>query len=206
MTSTPPPHPGDQHRPSPTSRGPDPDTTPPSPLRRWAPLLVVVGAVLLLVAVALVSPFSTTPPDIQVTNALVGAGTDPAGAYLVLDNGGGSDDLVAVTTPAGEVTLQRSTVDDNTGQTILDTVPSLRVGGYDQTRLQPGGNQLLLSTGDGRAPAVGETVELTLEFRVSDPITLPAEVLSYDDIGAVLLPPRLVEGASEDGASSGDGN
>lgn len=178
------------------SDAPTPDRPPAGPLRRWAPALVVLGAIALLVGVAVVSPFGTTPPDIRVTTALVGADADPAGAYLVLENAGGSDDLVAVTSPAGEVTLQRRVIDGATDQEALEPAASLRVGGYEETRLQPGGDQLLVTTADGRAPAVGETVSLTLEFRVSEPITVDADVLSYDDVGAALLPPRIIAGAT----------
>jgi copper(I)-binding protein len=171
--------------------GPADPSPPPTGIRRWAPLLVVLGAVALLVIVAVVSPFSTQPPDLQVSTALVGAGEDPAGGYLVVDNGGGSDDLVAVTTPDADVILQRRDIDDVTGESILREVDSLRIEGYDQTRLQPGGDQLLLTSIDGTAPTAGSTVRLRLEFRVSDPVEVDAEVLSYDDIGVVLLPPRL---------------
>lgn len=175
------PPPGGAPRPSPPS----------SAIRRWAPLLVVAGAIVLLVVVAVVSPFSAQAPDLQVSTALVGAGEDPAGGYLVVENEGGSDDLVAVSTPGAEVTLQRRDVDDVTGASILREVESLRIEGYDQTRLQPGGDQLLLTSADGTAPTVGSTVRLRLEFRVSDSVEVEAEVLSYDDIGVILLPPRL---------------
>ncbi|MCD9624790.1 copper chaperone PCu(A)C [Rhabdothermincola salaria] len=179
-----------------TSDSPTADRPPAGPLRRWAPALVVLGGIALLVVVAIVSPFGTTPPEVRVTTALVGADADPAGAYLVLENDGGSDDLVAVTSPAGEVTLQRRVIDGATDQEALEPTASLRVGGFEETRLQPGDDQLLLTTTDGRAPAVGETVSLTLEFRLSDPITVDAEVLSYDDVGAALLPPRIIAGAT----------
>ena len=160
MTSTPPPLPGEQPGASPTSPGSGPDTTAASPLRRWAPLLVVIGAVLLLVVVALVSPFSTTPPDIRVANALVGAGADPAGAYLVLDNAGGSDDLVAVTSPAGSVTAPLEITED-----IMPGVVSLPHGwGHDLpgARLEvaarrPGVNSNVLA-GDAIDPLSGNAV------------------------------------------------
>jgi copper(I)-binding protein len=186
-----------------TSDSPTADRHSAGPLRRWAPALVVLGAIALLVLVAIVSPFGTTPPDVRVTTALVGAGVDPAGAYLVLQNDGGSDDLVAVTSPAGEVSLERRVIDGATDQEALEPAASLRVGGYEETRLQPGGDQLLLTTTDGRAPTVGETVSLTLEFRLSEPITVDAEVLSYDDVGATLLPPRIVAGATTTSTPSG---
>jgi copper(I)-binding protein len=165
--------------------GPAEPSPPVTGIRRWAPLLVVVGAIAVLVIVALVSPFSTQPPDLQVSTALVGAGEDPAGGYLVVDNDGGSD------APGADVILQRRDIDDVTGESILREVDSLRIEGYDQTRLQPGGDQLLLSSIDGTAPTMGSTVRLRLEFRVSDPVEIDAEVLSYDDIGVLLLPPRL---------------
>jgi len=163
-----------------------------SPLRRALPFLMVLGAVSLLVVMAVVSPFETTEPDIEVRQAYVGAGADPAGAYLVLVDHGGSDDLTGVTSPVGEVTLQRRATDATTGEQILQDTDSLRIEGFAETRLQPGGDQLLIDL-DGPAEDLraGTTVTLRLEFRVSADIEVEAEVLTYDQIGSVLLPPVL---------------
>jgi copper(I)-binding protein len=163
-----------------------------STVRRLAPLLVVLGAVGLLVVMAVASPFETTDPDIEVRQAFVGAGSDPAGAYLVIVDHGGTDDLTGVTTPVGGVTLQRRTTDATTGEQTLQTVESLRIEGFDETRLQPGGDQLLieLEDTDGQLRA-GTTVPLRLEFRVSEDIEVQAEVRTYDEIGRILLPPVL---------------
>lgn len=175
-----------------TTQAAPPDASPArrSPFRRWLPVLVVLGAALLLVAVALVSPFEPKPPALTVREAYVGAGADPAGAYLVVDNDGGTDDLVGVTTDLGPVTLERRT-EDASGQSVLQPAASLRLTGYEQTRLQPGDDQLLVAV-EGPAPQAGGTVSLTLNFRRSAPITVDAEVLTYDEIGTRLLPPRLV--------------
>lgn len=162
------------------------------PLRRLAPLLVVLVAVALLVVVAVISPFESTEPALDVREAYVGASTDPAGAYLVIANGGGSDDLTAVHTDLGVVTLQRRVHDEITDQDVLQEATSLRVPGYTETRLQPGDDQLLVAV-TGEPPEPGSTVTLRLEFRTSDPITVEAEVLSYEDIGTRMLPPLLTQ-------------
>jgi copper(I)-binding protein len=160
-------------------------------LRRGAPLLLVLGAVVVLVVMAIASPFETTEPDLEVRQAYVGAGSDPAGAYLVIVDHGGTDDLTRVTTPVGEVSLQRRTTDDTTGESSLQPVDSLRIEGFEETRLQPGGDQLLIELEGSEELRAGTTVPLRLEFRVSDAIEVDAEVRTYDEIGTILLPPVL---------------
>jgi copper(I)-binding protein len=181
-------------------RGDDaPPATPPatagrttrSPLRRAAPFLVVAGAVALLLVMAVASPFETTDPDLEIRQAYVGAGSNPAGAYLVIVDHGGTDDLTGVTSPVGEVTLQRRTTDATTGEATLQPVDSLRIEGFEETRLQPGGDQLLIQLPGDDLLRAGTTVPLRLEFRVSDDIEVEAEVRTYDEIGSILLPPVL---------------
>jgi copper(I)-binding protein len=189
--------PGDDAPPTPTTAATGTPTaaSPAGPsrstVRRLAPLLLVLGAVGLLVVMAVASPFETTDPDIEVRQAFVGAGSDPAGAYLVIVDHGGTDDLTGVTTPVGEVTLQRRTTDATTGEQTLQTVDSLRIEGFDETRLQPGGDQLLIELEDPDGLRAGTTVPLRLEFRVSEDIEVQAEVRTYDEIGQILLPPVL---------------
>ena len=161
---------------------------PTGPLRRWAPVLVVLGGIALVVVMAIVRPFGSQPPDVSVQGAYVGAGADPAGGYLVLVNEGGGDDLVGVDVAGATVTLQRRVVDPTTGVSDLSETPSLRLPGYETVRLQPGGDQLLLT---GITPVAGTTLSMQLRFRVGEPMTVEADVLSYDEIGALLLPPRL---------------
>jgi copper(I)-binding protein len=173
--------------PAATTRGAPPRST----LRRVAPVLLVVGAVALVVVAAIASPFETTAPDLEVRQAYVGAGSDPAGAYLVILDHGGTDDLTGATTPVGEVTLQRRTTDATTGEPTLQEVDSLRIEGFAETRLQPGGDQLLIELDGDAELRAGTTVPLRLEFRVADDIEVQAEVLTYDEIGTILLPPVL---------------
>ena len=158
------------------------------PLRRWAPALLVLGGIALVVVMAIVRPFGSQPPEVSVQGAYVGSGVDPAGGYLVLVNDGGGDDLVGVDVPGATVTLQRRVVDPTTGVSELSERESLRLPGYETVRLQPGGDQLLLT---GLTPVAGTTLSMQLRFRVGEPITIDAEVLTYDEIGVLLLPPRL---------------
>jgi copper(I)-binding protein len=189
MTSIPDPIAQDE----PTGDEPDATTADRGPLRRWAPGLVVLAAVALMIGMAIWSPFETQGPDVTVQGAYVGAGADPAGGYLVLVNDGGGDDLVGVSVPGATVTLQRQVVDATTGQSSLVEAPSLRLPGYEEVRLQPGGDQLLLS---GLTPVAGTSLPMELRFRRSPPITVEATVLTYDEIGTLLLPPRLEEPAN----------
>ncbi len=166
----------------------EPEQPSAGPLRRWAPALVVLGGIALVVVMAIARPFGSQPPDISVEGAYVGAGTDPAGGYLVLVNDGGGDDLVGVDVAGATVTLQRRVVDPTTGVSELSERESLRLPGYETVRLQPGGDQLLLT---GLTPVAGTTLSMQLRFRVGEPMTVEAEVLTYDEIGVLLLPPRL---------------
>jgi copper(I)-binding protein len=182
---------------TPTSDAPSPgdptgggSTAPRTALRRFLPVLLVLGAAVLLIVMAIVSPFESKPPALEVREAYVGAGSNPAGGYLVVVNDGGSDDLVGVTTSLGTVALQRRDTDPTTGDPILVPAETLRLAGYEETRLQPGGEQMLISV-SGPIPEPGTTVRLELEFRVSDPIVVEAPVLSYDEIGTIMLPPLL---------------
>ncbi len=184
--------------PSPTPENPDPPAITSAPdaepgrrgsaVRRWAPVLLVLAGIALVSGMAVLRPFSSQAPVVSVQEAYVGAGADPAGGYLVLRNDGGGDDLVGVDIAGANVALQRRVLDATTGVSELREAASLRLPGYEEVRLQPGGDQLLLT---GITPLTGTTVSMTLRFRVSDPIVVEAPVLTYDEIGQVLLPPRL---------------
>jgi len=160
-------------------------------VRRFAPVLVVLFCAGLLVVVALVRPFDSPPAAIELRTPFVGADADPTAAYVVIHNAGGGDTLIGASTPAAatvEIQQRQGTTETDPG--VLVTVDRLTVAGYSDTRLQPGGSQLLL-TGLTRPLAPGDTVELTLQFEGAGTMTVEAEVASYLDIADRLLPPRL---------------
>ena len=171
-------------------------------IRHFAPVLVVLFCAGLLVLVAVLRPFDSPPAAPELRSPLVGAGADPTGAYVIIHNAGGNDTLVGASSPAAsavEIQQRQGATETEPGQ--LATVDQLTVSGFADTRLQPGGDQLLL-VGLARPLAAGATVELTLEFDRAGAITVEAEVADYLDIADRLLPPRLVI-PGQDGVTPG---
>lgn len=157
-----------------------------SPIVRYAPALLVVFCILAVIVMAVVSPFESPPPSVRIDDALVGSDNDPTGAYMVIRNPGGPDELLAASSPAAtSVDLQQAT---SGGAPV--TVDQLAVPGFDDLRLQPGSDQLLLR-GLVAPLVVGQRIPIVLEFRRSGTITVEAEVATYDTIAKRLLPPRL---------------
>lgn len=155
---------------------------------RFGPVFIVVFCIGVLVFVGVVHPFETPAPVLTTHDALVGSDHDPTGAYVVIHNAGGPDTLLSASTPAAtSVDLQEPSTD---GDGALVTVSSIEVPGFDDLRLQPGGDQLLLR-GLTAPLAVGQEVSITLEFRKSGTVTIEATVATYSDIADRLLPPRL---------------
>jgi copper(I)-binding protein len=185
----------------PAAVGPAPRTDIYFRIRRAAPILVVVFCAGLLILMAVLRPFSDPAADPELRDALIGFSADPGGAeaiddpaagYVIIDNSGGSDTLLSASTPVAERVMiqQRRGADDTSAGELVD-VDELSIAGYEETRLQPGGDQLLLS-GFTRALQVGDTVEFTLDFERAGTVTVTADVATYDEIARRLLPPRLV--------------
>jgi copper(I)-binding protein len=181
---------------------PEPPTPSPAPrtdiyarIRRAAPVLVVLFCAGMLVFVAIIHPFTKPPVAIEVRTPLVASEGDPTAAYVWLHNGGGSDVLLSASTPAAATVVlqqwQTSQPGDGT-QTVghLVTVDHLDVPGFGDLRMQPGGDQLLLS-GLVEPLRVGQTIPITLVFERSGTQTVQAEAQTYDTIADRLLPPRL---------------
>lgn len=179
-------------------------------IRRFAPVLVVLFCAGLLVVMALLRPFTDSTADPTIHDALVGLVADPAGAnaanpsaaYMIIENSGGDDTLLSATTPDAErVLLQQRKGATDTDPGTLVTVDDLPVTGYGETRLQPGGDQLLLS-GLRRSVAIGDTIDLTLDFDRAGTISVQAEVQTYEAIALRLLPPRLVIPPADSGTTT----
>lgn len=181
----------------------DPMTTPETPptqpprtdvyarIRRFAPVLIVVFCAGLLLTVGLIRPFSAPPVDIDLRSPLVASEGDPTAAYVIVHNAGGSDTLLSASTPAADsVVLQQWQTSDADPTGHLVTVDSLEVPGFGDLRMQPGGDQLLLT--GLRAPlVVGASIPITLVFERAGERVVEAEAQPYDVIGDRLLPPRL---------------
>lgn len=157
-----------------------------SRIMRFGPVAIVVFCAGVLVLVGVVHPFESPTPALRTDDVLVGADHDPTGAYMVLHNAGGPDTLLSASTPAAaSVELQQPGSD---GAPV--TVTEIDVPGFDDLRLQPGGDQLLLR-GLTAPLATGQRIRLTLQFRRSGTLTVEAEVAAYPTIADRLLPPRL---------------
>lgn len=140
------------------------------------------------VAVVVAACGGGAPPaggPMRVTGAFV---PEPAGnvaaAYFTLANGTGRDDtLVAVSSPAADVTVLHVTeiVDGVARMTERDGVP-VPAGG--SVTLAPGGTHVMLL---GVDPVVeGQTIELTLRFDHAPPLTIEAPVTALGSVE----PPR----------------
>lgn len=183
--------------PPPAASPSDVDTAPPERtdiyfrIRRFAPLLVVLFCAGILLVMAVLRPFPDPGADPDLRDPLVGAGADPTGAYMIIDNNGGSDTLLDVSTPAAEtVELQEREGKTDTDPGTLATVSELEIRGYEETRLQPGDDQIRLS-GLVRPLNVGDSIELTLRFERAGAVTVQAQVETFDEIAQVLLGSRL---------------
>ncbi|WP_055546077.1 copper chaperone PCu(A)C [Streptomyces sp. NBRC 110028] len=117
-------------------------------------------------------------PELSVSGAYIPrpAMADMAAGFLTVTNkGGGADRLTSITTPiARDVTLH------TTKGTRMKQVSSLDVPAGGRLRLSSGGDHLML-TKLAHKPKVGEKVEFTLHFAMSDPITIkvPVEPMTY---------------------------
>jgi len=106
--------------------------------------------------------------------------TDVAAAYLTIRNRGATPDTLtgAQTPAAGMVHLHRMTGIGGAQMRSTDAV-EIPVGG--QVQLRPGGLHLMLM-GLTRRPRVGDTLDITLQFRRAGAITVRAPVVSYLDV------------------------
>ncbi|MGW4898599.1 copper chaperone PCu(A)C [Kitasatospora sp. NPDC004240] len=119
------------------------------------------GAAVLSVA----DPYIPLPP----------AGGTAAGYLTVRNDGGGGDQLIKVSSPgAASVTMHRSTAG------TMEQVDRLEVPAHGALQLARGGNHLMIM-GWGKAPALGDEVELDLTFAQAGTIAVkvPVRELTY---------------------------
>jgi copper(I)-binding protein len=138
---------------------------------------VAVLVVLVGVAAAACSSAATPLPGIVVTDAWArpaAAGGDSA-AYLTITNPGGADVLLSVHCAVAGSTMLHQTSTDMGGMTGMAMLDDLTVPAGSVIRLQPGGTHVMLG-GLTRALAVGENVELRLQFQHGGEVVVPAIV------------------------------
>lgn len=142
--------------------------------------VLVIGLALVLLAlrergVAVGAP---TGPRLTVSSAYVRepASPDVAAAYLRIANSGGApDELVGVSSDAAvEVSMHEQ---DQQGMAdVMRPLASVRVPARGSVTFAPGGDHLMLTRPTSLRP--GQTVQLTLRFRVSGTVRVAAPVVA----------------------------
>lgn len=155
--------------------------------RRVRTLVVVaVLAAVVVVAIAVIAFVVTRgpgeEPHLSVTSGLVPESAELSSLYLTIDNAGGADHLVGVTTDAA------SLVDLHTSEgNVMVTTRSLAVPGHGRLALAPGGAHVMLDHLT-RPLVAGDSFTVTLLFERSAPLSVPVEVVTYAELGQRLLP------------------
>jgi periplasmic copper chaperone A len=150
-------------------------------------LTVAVGRRLLVLLVVLTAACAAEAdePVIEVDDARVGA---PAGstaaAYVTLTARGRTDQLVGASTDvAASVELHRSEIGAD-GTASMAPVDAIDLPAGSRVALEPGGLHIMLLEVDRLEP--GDTVEITLNFEVAEPMTVsfavvePGETMGHD--------------------------
>jgi periplasmic copper chaperone A len=154
---------------------------PPLRRRRGVGLVAAAAASVALLGLGAVVVANRSPaaaPELSLVDAR--ASTARAGGtasvYFYLANDGGSDELLAVTSPdAADVRLHR--VDDLDGVPVMRTVATLPVPGDGATDLRPGGTHVML-VGLAQDAAPGDVLDLTLHLARSGELQVRAVVES----------------------------
>lgn len=114
-----------------------------------------------------------SPARLSVSGAYIPLSATPAMAVAYFDianSGGSADRLLGVTSPS-----VRSAVLDQSTATSMHAVDGVDVPAHGAAHLARGGTHVMLM-GLSPAPAVGQTIQLTLSFQHSGTITVAATV------------------------------
>ena len=148
----------------------------------------ILGSLLLLGSIAACGSSGASSPatsasaaagGVTVTDAWVRAAQagGTSAAYLTITNGGSADDaLVGASAP--DVTDSASvheTTTDSSGMTGMQMTKSVAVPAGQSVALKPGGYHVMLMDLKHDLKA-GDTVQLTLTFEQTGPVTVTAEV------------------------------
>jgi protein SCO1/2 len=112
--------------------------------------------------------------DVVASDPIAGSGA----VYLAISNNGEDEELVGVSTPVAAA----SSLHVTTGNSMSD-VSGIALPKGQTTRLVPGGNHIMI-TGPLVELSVGDAFDLTLRFANRPPITVSAEVVTYDELAA----------------------
>jgi copper(I)-binding protein len=149
--------------------------------RWWTPGVAGAG---LLAALGLTGCASATAaPSISVASAYVPHPSKPGTtvAYLAIRNNGAADRLVAVHTSVGGKVLLRAPLSRNGGTRTMRTVPDIPIAARAMTRLNPDGDDLLI-TGAGPMRS-GKDITLRLTFANAGTVTVIAMVTDPESGG-----------------------
>jgi len=120
-------------------------------------------------------------PSIQIANAYVPVPHDGITvAYVVIQNNGGADRLVAAhTSVGGRVTFRTA---HGPGASVMSTIPSVRIPGHTTLAMRPNGVHMVI-TGAGPMHG-GKDITLTLTFAHGGPVSVVVTVTNPQSGGS----------------------
>jgi copper(I)-binding protein len=166
-------------------------------------VVVVVSASVVMAGVMVSACGGTGPSEITVSDAFLGETEQGAAAalYLTIEQSGGADRLVAVTTDVSDIVgVMPATMDMS--EALTDRSVDQPIGGDTTVRYSPGGEHLMVIA-VSRTLVAGDRIAVTLEFEDHEPVTVQAETLSLLDINERAADQREDEqGAGAPGGSN----
>jgi periplasmic copper chaperone A len=118
---------------------------------------------------------------LEVTDAWAAEADDLAAVYLTIDNGGGADRLVSVSTDAAtDVSLMGGGGADASSHTAGHVPVDLAVP-PGTTAFEPGGRHVMLDE-LVRPLRPGDRIRLTLRFERAGTRTVDVDILAWDDV------------------------
>lgn len=123
-------------------------------------------------------------PEVRFVDAFATTGAEAAAAYLVLDNTGGEDELVAVELRGTDAGLARTvsmhTTTDRDGISVMERADTIEVRADGRTELAPGGTHLMLE-GLRRPIEPGQRLQIRLLLARGGPLDAEVEVIAVED-------------------------
>jgi copper(I)-binding protein len=152
--------------------------------RRLAGRTAAAAAAAVLVGLAMTgcAARAGASPSIELATAFVPVPHAPGTtvAYVVIQNNGNADRLVAAHTSAGgRVTFRLA---HGPGASLISTVGSVRIPGHATLAMRPNGFQMLI-TGAGPLHG-GKDITLTLDFARAGPVSVVAQVTNPQSGGS----------------------
>jgi copper(I)-binding protein len=122
------------------------------------------------------------PSEITVRDAFLGETEQGAAAalYLTIEQDGGADRLIGVTTDVSDIVGVMPATMDMT-EALTDRSVDEPIGGDSTLRYSPGDEHLMVIA-VSRTLVAGDEIAVTLEFEDHEPVTVLAETLTLLDI------------------------